>query len=257
MSSPNFPEPFRSAFGYSIFLQKYAHEGCETWEALARTLVTDVCGGLLPKSDQDQLTQFIAEMKFLPGGRYLYYAGRPRKFFNNCYLLRAEADTREDWADLAWKATSCLMTGGGIGVDYSIYRGSGSKLSATGGVASGPLSAMHLVNEIGRNVMQGGSRRSAIYASLSKDHPDIETFLTAKNWSRDIRKAKERDFNAPAPLDMTNISVNYGTRWVEATDRDLDPIFVANVRQALSSGDPGFSFNFHELENETLRNACD
>ena len=28
------------------------------------------------------------------------------------------------------------------------------------------------------------------------------------------------------------------------------------TRQALSSAEPGFNFNFFENENETLRNAC-
>ena len=32
----------------------------------------------------------ITDLKFIPGGRYLYYAGRENKFFNNCYLLKAE-----------------------------------------------------------------------------------------------------------------------------------------------------------------------
>ena len=67
-------------------------------------------------------------MRFIPGGRYLYYAGRPAKFFNNCYLLCAEEDTREEWAALAQRATSCLMSGGGIGMDYSILREKGAPL---------------------------------------------------------------------------------------------------------------------------------
>ena len=29
-----------------------------------------------------------------------------------------------------------------------------------------------------------------------------------------------------------------------------------NVRQALKTAEPGFSFNFFDKENETLRNAC-
>jgi ribonucleoside-diphosphate reductase alpha chain len=74
---------------------------------------------ILARATSDTLTRFMQEMKFIPGGRYLYYAGRTAKFFNNCYLLKAEEDTREDWANLSWKAESCLMTGGGIGVDYS------------------------------------------------------------------------------------------------------------------------------------------
>lgn len=70
------------------------------------------------------------------------------------------------------------MSGGGIGVDYSLLRPSGRTLSRTGGISSGPLPLMSSVNEIGRNVMQGGSRRSAIYASLNWQHEDIINFLT-------------------------------------------------------------------------------
>ena len=173
---------FRSKFSEDIFNHKYRHDGAETWEALASTLVTDVCGEVLTKDEVQQLYEYIRDMKFIPGGRYLYYAGRPNKFFNNCYLLQAEADTREDWADLSWKSESCLMTGGGIGVDYSVYRAAGTPIQRTGGQASGPIPKMNMINEIGRRVMQGGSRRSAIYASLNWKHGDIHDFLKAKDW---------------------------------------------------------------------------
>ena len=158
---------FRNEFAESIFHHKYSHEGAETWEELANTLVDDVCGSVLPQSEVDQLKWMISTMRFIPGGRYLYYAGRPAKFFNNCYLLCAEEDTREEWAALSQRAMSCLMSGGGIGVDYSILRGKGAPLKRTGGTASGPIDLMTAINEIGRRVMQGGSRRSAIYASLN------------------------------------------------------------------------------------------
>ena len=102
---------FRSKFSEDIFDHKYAHSQAETWADLAKTLVQHVCSDYLTESDQEELTQAIENLKFLPGGRYLYYAGRPCKFFNNCYLLKAEEDTREDWANLSWKAESCLMTG--------------------------------------------------------------------------------------------------------------------------------------------------
>ena len=97
---------FRSKFSEDIFQAKYAHEGCETWDKLARVLANDVCGGLMPQDTIDAIADAIADMKFIPGGRYLYYAGRPNKFFNNCFLLKAEEDSREDWANLSWKAES-------------------------------------------------------------------------------------------------------------------------------------------------------
>jgi len=257
---------FRSKFSEDIFKHKYAHEDCYTWSSLARTLVKDVCGDVMSHDEIDELTNMITQLKFIPGGRYLYYAGRPNKFFNNCYLLRAEEDSREDWAQLSWKSESCLMTGGGIGVDYSVYRPKGSVVNKTGGFASGPIPKMEMINEIGRRVMQGGSRRSAIYASLNWKHDDIEDFLAAKNWydmpigstGFTIGQVKEQDFNYNAPLDMTNISVNYDTDWLLSYWRtgDVGRVFKQNVAQALRTAEPGFSFNFFDKENETLRNAC-
>ena len=262
----NLNPAFRSKFSEDIFNHKYKHEGAETWDALAKTLIDDVCGDFLPQEELDQLTQYVREMKFIPGGRYLYYAGRPNKFFNNCYLLKAEEDTREDWADLSWKAESALMTGGGIGVDYSVYRASGSPIAKTGGQASGPIPKMNMLNEIGRRVMQGGSRRSAIYASLNWKHGDIHEFLEAKDWAnmpvgntgKTLWDIKQDDFNFPAPLDMTNISVNYDTEWLLNYYKtgDVGEVFMKNVRQAMQSAEPGFSFNFFDKEDETLRNAC-
>lgn len=257
---------FRSQFSETIFRQKYAHEGAATWDELSSTLISEVCSEHMSKSEVDQLTRYMRDMKFIPGGRYLYYAGREAKYYNNCYLLRSEEDTREDWADLSWKAESALMTGGGIGNDYSVYRAEGTSLGRTGGTASGPIPKMQMINEIGRRVMQGGSRRSAIYASLNHKHGDIHQFLEAKDWHKmpvgstglSYWDIKQQDFNFPAPLDMTNISVNYDTEWLLnywKTGKYGD-VFLKNVEQALRTAEPGFSFNFFDKERETLRNAC-
>jgi ribonucleoside-diphosphate reductase alpha chain len=56
---------------------------------------------------------------------------------------------------------------------------------------------------------------------------------------------------------MTNISLNYDNKFLDHISQGhLPQIFIDNCRQALSSGEPGFSFNFGDKENETLRNAC-
>jgi ribonucleoside-diphosphate reductase alpha chain len=259
---------FRSKFAEDIFEQKYAHgPDCETWSELSHTLAHDV----VPVPEiANEIAERIRALQFIPGGRYLYYAGRPNKFFNNCYILISQADTREDWADLSYKAQACLMSGGGIGNDYSIYRPSGSRIARTGGTASGPLAAMEMVNEIGRHVMQGGSRRSAIYASLNWLHGDIDDFLKVKDWDYQpvngtmgmtVGDLKKADFNFRAPLDMTNVSVNYDTRWLNvqwelSKSQSLEGTFFQNTEMACRNGEPGFSFNFFDKENETGRNAC-
>ena len=267
-------ERFKNSFAKNIFQQKYSFGPSDSWDSLAERLVEDVCGtrwgtdrALMSVDDMRQLVDYIKRMLFIPGGRYLYYAGRPYKAYNNCYLLRAEEDTREEWSAVTHRAMSCLMTGGGIGIDYSKLRPSGKNLSRTGGRASGPIPLMFAINEIGRNVMQGGSRRSAIYASLHHSHEDAVDFLKTKNWNtqqigRAVKAdgtpysnwdAKQEDFNYPAPLDMTNISINWDE---DAGDLLHNPLFIENCKQAMSTGEPGFSFNFGEKKNETLRNAC-
>lgn len=274
-------DTFRNSFGKTIFENRYRQPGGETWSKLARLVAFNVCHGLLADDEIHEIAQMIAAKKFIPGGRYLYYAGREARFWNNCYLLRCEEDSREDWAQTAGKSTLCLMTGGGIGSDYTVYRPKGAKLGRTGGVSSGPLPAMQMVNEIGRSAIQGGGRRAAIYASLAREHGDVFDFLAMKNWDdmplpgsggKTIGDAKRADFMFPAPMDHTNISVNYGDRWLALGAEDghdvvhddpflvearaTDEVFRVNVEQALKTAEPGFSFNFGSKANETLRNAC-
>jgi len=260
---------FRTDLGQNIFKEKYASNPYETWEDRAHTVVTYVCGdmdgqknNLMAKDDRDQLARYISEFKFMPGGRYLWYAGRDARFFNNCYLLRLEEDSREEWAGVTERAMSCLMTGGGIGVDVSLCRPSGRQLRRTGGVASGPIPLLFTLNEVGRNVMQGGSRRSALYGSLNWQHEDAFDLLHVKNWhdmylgtrqEYTVGDMKRMNFNYHAPLDMMNISLNYDDAWLYGGASD---IFMENCKQALMTGEPGFSFNFGSQSNETLRNAC-
>ena len=257
---------FKTQLGEDIFKNKYASTEYETWSDKAHAVVNSVCGDfngtknpLMDKSERDQLAEYISDFKFIPGGRYLWYAGRDARFYNNCYLLRLEEDTREEWAGVTQRAMSCLMTGGGIGVDISAARPSGRRLKRTGGVASGPIPLLYTLNEVGRNVMQGGSRRSALYGSMNWQHEDASQLLKVKNWG-DIQvgdttyaNLKKADFNAPAPLDMMNISLNYDDEWLKD---QMNPIYMENVRQAMMTGEPGFSFNFGDKQNETLRNAC-
>lgn len=252
---------FGSHFAQSIYLQKYSLNGQETWSDTAKRVVDSVCGQLLSPEDKEYIYKIILERKFIPGGRYLYSAGRPFHQVNNCFLFRAE-DSREGWSEAMYKATSALMTGGGIGFDYSALRPEGTLVKRTGGASTGPIALMNMINEAGRNIMQGGQRRSAIYASLNWKHGDVFKFLSLKNHSPELRAQKEADFNFPLPMELTNISVNYDTEFfiaIEDKDHPLHKhaweVYLLNCKQAFSTAEPGFSFNFRK-DNETLRNAC-
>lgn len=252
---------FGNKFSHDIYLQKYSLDGQETWADTAKRVVTAVCGQLLSNKDKEIMLQLIIDRKFIPGGRYLYSSGRAFHQVNNCFLFRAE-DSRESWADTMQKATAALMTGGGIGIDYSKLRAEGEKIGRTGGTSTGSLALMSMVNEAGRYIMQGGQRRSAIWAGLNWAHKDIPKFLDSKNHSEQIKALKEQDFTFPVPMELTNISVIYDTEFFIAIENEQNPkhelakqVWLKNCHQAFSTAEPGMSFNFRK-DNESLRNAC-
>src|SRR5581483_5307596 len=180
----------------------------------------------------------------------------------NCFLFRAQ-DSREGWGDLSRKVLNALMTGGGIGVVYSDIRAENTVVRGLGGYCSGPCSLMQIMNESGRFTQQGGSRRSAIWAGLSWSHPDVFKFVSMKEWSDIVKQGKKQDFNFPAPMDGTNISVILDDEFFEAyydeahpkSDRAHD-VYWKCIGNMLRTGEPGFSVDIGENAGENLRNAC-
>jgi len=260
--------PPMSTFSETIMLSKYAHDiegGKETWDQIAHRVTKHVFKsvGINMRSSLAKTThRLIAEQKFIPGGRYLYAAGRPLHQVQNCLLLGVH-DSREGWAELLHNASMALMTGAGIGVWYGDIRHEGARIRRTGGLATGPLALMQMLNEVGRGIMQGGARRSAIWAGLPWNHPDIHKFIRIKNWSPEVRALKEEDFNFPATLDCTNVSVCLDDEFFEAYHDDghehhalANSVYWATVEQMLKTGEPGFSINTGKDSKEVLKNAC-
>lgn len=247
--------PELGSFAQQIFQRTYAFDPSETWEGCAARVAKFVANG-----DADLEARFfraIRDRKFMPGGRYLYAAGRDIPQINNCYLIRAR-DSREGWADLIQKHMIALSTGGGVGTYYGDIRPKGTPIKRFGGQASGPISLMSMVNEVARHVMAGGKRRSALWAGLPWSHPDVDEFITAKNWALSVRALKEQDFNFPAPLDMTNISISLDDEFFRNVKKDDDvwDLYYRAVKRMLKTGEPGFSVNRGAQADQVCRNPC-
>ena len=170
-----------SVFADTVRKQKYAHPlpegGKESWEQTSWRVVSNVLAGTdLSDELKSKIYGIIARREFMPGGRYLAAAGRDFHQVQNCVLHRAD-DSREGWAAHMHKSMMALMTGAGIGGVYSGVRARGSVIHRTGGVATGPLALMQMVNEAGRHIRQGGDRRSAIWGGLHWWHPDVLEFF--------------------------------------------------------------------------------
>lgn len=255
-----------SSFAKHIMESKHSHvksDGTlETWDEIARRVAENVMGAVNAlKELVGAIQKIISEKKFIPGGRYLYASGRPYHQTANCLCLSVE-DSREGWSELLRKASMALMTGAGIGVEYSKIRPEGAPILKTGGQATGPIALMQMVNEIGRGVMQGASRRSAILAMLSWKHQDIYKYIVLKNWPDHIKELKGKDVDFPAVMDGTNISVQLDDEFFEAfhnTSHTLhshaSSVYWAVIEQMLKTGEPGFTVDVGENHGETLRNA--
>lgn len=279
--------PFETEFAHSIYAARYKHPRDLNWAGTAGRVTSNVMDALRDTPhgvkilwEDDNLARIfdsINQRRFIPGGRYLYAAGRDLHQVNNCVLLRAD-DSREGWAELQYKAAMALMTGAGIGSWYGDVRAAGAPISRTGGTASGPLSLMQIVNEQGRHTMQGGNRRSAIWAGLPWWHPDIFAFLEIKDWDDETRAKKAADWTIEAPLDFTNISVTLDDAFFYAYSHNTRDLATVNdqftapdggtwekwahrvydtaVAQMLKHGEPGFTVDTGDKSSEVLRNAC-
>jgi len=246
--------------------KRYIKERDGDWQGAAERVAREVFSAC-PKPDTlgfipEQLRYYMASRYFMPGGRYWYASGNPYHQTQNCLLLKVH-DSREGWAELLHKASSALMSGAGIGVDYSGIREEGALIKRTGGEATGPIALAQILNEAGRGIMQGGSRRSAIWAGLNWRHPDAQKFIHVKNWTDDVKAIKAKNYSFPATLDNTNISIILDDRFFEAYhDRDhadhslAKGIYQQVVRQMVTTAEPGFSVDVGENAGETLRNAC-
>jgi ribonucleoside-diphosphate reductase alpha chain len=296
------PAPFEQQFAYDIFTQRYAFDGSEDWAGLSHRVSSYVMGALYSTPgarrarvgvmEIDAATERIYNLhnrrQFIAGGRYLYATGRDFNQVNNCVLLNCP-DSREGWAMTSQQAEMSLMTGAGIGVYYGELRPGGSGISRTGGISSGPLAKMQQINETGRAIISGGNRRSAIWAGLPWFHNDILEFIEIKDWSDAIKALKEEDWNFPAPMDMTNISVSLDDAFFAAIEGDevsavaalledapawlhkqgvskapdggswtdwARKVYDKAVRHMLRHGEPGFSVDRGDKRTEKLRNAC-
>ena len=180
-------------------------ESC--WEELCVRVGKEIASAEPNSSYSDVFSEMIYNLDFIPGGRTLRNAGRPRGSLLNCYVLPYGDSIKEIGHEFNANALELWADGGGVGTNVSYLRPKGAVISGRGGNSSGPVSFLTFSNAGALTIESGGQRRAAALAMMNVTHPDIFKFIDAKLVDN--------------ILSAFNISVAVTEKFIEAVECDL------------------------------------
>lgn len=172
-----------TGFSEKIFKERYAFTETETWEEACVRVAKQMALAEEPskqKQYEEKFNEILVNNYFVPGGRIWTNSGRVHPTLLNCFVLRNQLDSKENWAEIAREMIITSMTGGGSGIDFSDVRPRGASIGDQRGECPGPIELMKLIDNCAAPIRAGGARRVALMFSLDLSHPDIEEFLDAK-----------------------------------------------------------------------------
>jgi ribonucleoside-diphosphate reductase alpha chain len=190
---------FDVALAEEIWTAKYRFRtleggGDDSFAATAERVAQAVAAAEAPDCRalwEERFREAIADLRFIPAGRVLAGGGTDRAVtLFNCFVMGTIPDSLDGIFEHLKQAALTMQQGGGVGMDFSTIRPSGSPVRGVAADASGPLTFMDCWDSMCRTVHSAGQRRGAMMGCLRIDHPDIEAFIDAK---RD--PARFRNFN--------------------------------------------------------------
>jgi len=231
-------------FSLQIFKDRYAiHESEEFQDACQRVanFIASAEDGDKIKHFADRFFDILNTNRFSPGGRIWRGAGRKKSAMLNCFVIPSE-DSREGWGQLLSDVTIISGLGGGIGISFDNIRPRGAEIKGTGGVATGAVSLMKIVNGVCNELREGGGRRSALMFCLSYNHPDIEEFLHVKLDKKELNNANISILVDNTFFDLLKKDEDIELKWQGKTVKTIKAkwLYDKAVENSLITGDPGF-----------------
>jgi ribonucleoside-diphosphate reductase alpha chain len=116
----------------------------------------------------------------------LFNSGTTHSQLSSCYLNTFD-DSIDGIFDGAWQEARKSKYAGGLGLDVTPFRSTGSHIQGTNGISSGLIPWLKIYNDLLVAVNQGGKRPGAGCAYLEPWHLDFEDFLNLRRNTGDDR----------------------------------------------------------------------
>jgi ribonucleoside-diphosphate reductase alpha chain len=181
--------------------------------------------------------EVMSAMFYTPSSPTLYHAGLALPQLSSCFLstvpddLHAIFDEYKDGAQL-------LKYAGGLGVDWTPVRATGSMVKKTGVESQGVIPFLKIANDVTISINRSGRRRGAAAVYLEYWHLDIEDFIELRKntgderrrahdlntavWIPDLfmkRLAEDGYWTLFSPSDVPDLHDIYGKKFEEAYAR--------------------------------------
>ncbi len=125
----------------------------------------------------DNISQFF----YMPATPTLFNSGTRHPQMSSCYLLTIPEDSLGGIYKNIADCANLSKWSGGLGVDWTPVRASGSLIKGTNGLSNGIIPFLKVFDSSVHAVNQGGKRKGAAAVYIEPWHADIENFLELRN----------------------------------------------------------------------------